>query len=265
MKIAIIGNGAIAQFVQKELATRSHDICALILRPERIDQIPPESRASLTLVSGVEALPDGIDHVIDCAGHAGLAQHGVAILRAGYDLTTLAIGALADQEFASKLGEAAHAGSSRLFLASGAIGGLDCLRAANVGQLSSVRYVGRKPPLGWRGSPAEQKLDLENLRTSAETHFQGSAREAALAYPKNANVAAAIALAGLGFEDTEVELIADPTISTNIHEIAASGQFGDLNVRISGAALPDNPRSSALAAMSVVSTIEQQCAVFVGC
>ncbi|MEY8838441.1 aspartate dehydrogenase, partial [Cribrihabitans sp. XS_ASV171] len=112
---------------------------------------------------------------------------------------------------------------------------------------------------GWKGSPAEERLDLDRLDTAA-THFEGTARDAALAYPKNANVAAAVALAGAGFEATRVRLVADPGVSANIHEIHAAGSFGQFHFRIEGHALPDNPRSSALAAMSVVAAVARQTA-----
>lgn len=265
MKIAIIGNGAIAQFVQAELLKRGHETCAILRRPGSARSEQHAFAQPPMLISAVDELPKQTDHVIDCAGHSGLKEHGENVLRAGYDLTTLSIGALADQNFSLALERAARAGGSRLLLASGAIGALDCLRAAKVGRLSSVRYVGRKPPLGWKGSPAEQKLDLASVRAEPETHFLGSAREAATSYPKNANVAAAVALAGLGFDDTKVELVADPTVSHNIHEIVAHGDFGELLFRISGEALPDNPRSSALAAMSVISVVEQLESQIIGC
>lgn len=148
---------------------------------------------------------------------------------------------------------------ARLHLASGAIGALDCLRAAKVGGLDSVTYTGRKPPAGWKGSPAEDQIDLDHLDEAA-VHFQGSARKAARDYSKNANVAAAVALAGLGFDETEVRLVADPAISTNIHEVTATGGFGAFTFRIEGRALPDNPRTSALAAMSVIAAIERETA-----
>ena len=144
-----------------------------------------------------------------------------------------------------------------MHLASGAIGALDCLSAARIGSLSSVTYTGRKPPEGWMGSPAEHQLDLEALTQGSHTHFEGTAREAALTYPKNANVAAAVALAGLGFDDTQVCLIADASARHNIHEVTARGDFGELRFQISGNSLPDNPRSSALAAMSVVAKLDQ--------
>ena len=171
-------------------------------------------------------------------------------------MITVSLVALADKRVAERLEEAAKSGGATLHLASGAIGALDCLKAAAVGELTSVTYVGRKPPKGWVGSPAADKMALDKLQT-AQTHFDGSARVAALEYPKNANVAAAVALAGLGLDATKVRLIADPAITQNIHEIEASGAFGQFRFQISGNSLPDNPRSSALAAMSVLAKLDQ--------
>ncbi|WP_050603754.1 aspartate dehydrogenase [Ruegeria sp. 6PALISEP08] len=252
MKIAVIGTGAIAQYVQRALPEHGHELAAILVRPHRVASKIPLS------VGSIDDLPAGIDMVLDCAGHEALAGLGPYILANGMDIISVSVGALADQKIADRLESAARQGGGRLHLASGAIGGLDCLSAAAVGPLKSVTYVGRKPPAGWKGSLAEHSLELDKI-SDAETHFQGSAREAALAYPKNANVAAAVALAGVGFDDTQVRLIADPTIYKNIHEVEAEGDFGTFQFRISGTALPDNPRSSALAAMSVLSKLDQLC------
>lgn len=202
------------------------------------------------------------DVFVDCAGHQGLKDHGSSILRSGTDLVTLSIGALADPLLEAELKGAAEAGGSQLHLASGAMAGLDALSSASMGRLDAVNYIGRKPPEGWYGSPAEDTLDLANLKTPSE-HFSGNAREAALRYPKNANVAAAIALAGLGFEQTSVTLIADPTITENRHELSVRGEFGSFEISIAGRSLAHNPRTSALAAMSVVKKIADRSRPFV--
>ncbi|WP_164660706.1 aspartate dehydrogenase [Tropicibacter sp. Alg240-R139] len=253
MKIALIGNGAISQFVQAGLKASNVALKALILRPSRLGAF--DFPGDVVVAASVDDLAGDITHVVDCAGHAGLRAHGSAALASGRDVITVSIGALADDVLMSELESAARVGNSRLHLASGAVGGLDALRAARAGDLGIVRYVGRKPPNGWKGSRAEEVLDLSRPLSHPQIHFMGNARDAALAYPKNANVAAAVALAGVGFDRTEVELVADPGTETNVHEIHAQGDFGSFTFTISGKTLPDNPSSSALAAMSVVASI----------
>ena len=250
-RIGLIGEGAIGAYVARELAARGLEAWPRIVRSGG------ERNGEGLRVTCVDELPNDTTLMIDCAGHAALAEHGPAILERGIDLLTVSLGALADTALHKRLEQAARAGGARLHLASGAIGALDCLQAARVGGLDRVRYIGRKPPRGWMGSPAENMLDLDRLAQAA-THFAGTARQAATDYPKNANVAAAVALAGIGFQHTQVELIADPAITANVHEIEASGAFGRFTFHIEGSALPDNPKSSALAAMSVVAALERQ-------
>ena len=250
MRIALIGTGAIATFVTNALTAAEHTIVAHLVRPEK-------ERRELNHYVSVAALPKDLDVVIECAGHEALRAYGPDVLLRGTDLVIVSIGALADTYVAGSLAAAAHFGHTKVHLASGAIGALDCLRAAGVGGLHSVIYTGRKPPMSWKGSIAESIVDLDSLTSGAITHFDGSAHDAALRYPKNANVAAAVAIAGLGFEETKVRLIADANATENIHEITAKGDFGHLQFRISGSALPGNPRSSALAAMSIVAKIQQ--------
>lgn len=256
MKIGIIGQGAIGRYVAANLAERGLGPEVVLTRSGRVKEA---EAGGIPHVGTVDELPGDISLMVDCAGHAALAEHGCAILERGITLITVSLGALSDRELEKNLESAARAGGSQLLLASGAIGALDSLRAAKVGGLDEVTYIGRKPPQGWHGSPAEDQLDLDTLE-SAETHFEGTARNAAMSYPKNANVAAAVALAGSGFDDTRVKLVADPTITVNIHEIHASGAFGRFSFRIEGKALPGNPRSSALAAMSAIAAIEREIA-----
>ena len=254
MKIGIIGEGAIGRYVAEILGERGLGPHVILVRSHHENSAVA---GCVQHVTSVADLPDGISLMVDCAGHAALAQHGPAILERSIDLITVSLGALANPDLGESLSRAAYRGNAQLHLASGAIGALDSLRAAKVGGLDEVTYIGRKPPLGWKGSPAENMLDL-NAMESAKTHFEGTARIAATTYPKNANVAAAVALSGLGFDATRVKLVADPSITSNIHEIHASGAFGSFSFQIEGRALPDNPRSSALAAMSAIAAIERE-------
>ncbi len=255
IKIAIIGSGAIAEAVARYLAPNdSVTIAAAIIEPGMESRAREVFGSQVELATSIDALTSAIDLAADCAGHPALRQHGEAVLAQGINLVTVSSGALADSALYESLAVAARAGGAQLRVVSGAIGALDVLASGRGGELARVPSRGRKPPKGWKGSPAEDKLDLDSL-TEATVHFRGSAREAALQYPKNANVAASVALAGLGFDRTTAELIADPGVSRNIHEVVAEGDFGRFEFRVEGNSLPDNPRSSAITAMSVVREI----------
>lgn len=222
MTVALIGRGAIGSWIA-----------------ERLDPKP-------VIVGRGDRLPQ-VDVVVEVAGHGALADYGVAALRQGSDLVIASIGALADEQLWDRLQSAAT--RSRILLPAGAVAGIDALSAARRGGLDQVRYSSRKPPASLS----------ESLPTDRETIvFQGNAREAALRFPKNANVAATIALAGLGFEATEVRIVADPTITQNIHTLEASGAFGSFSMSIAGRPLPGNPKSSSLTAMSVLRCIENR-------
>lgn len=253
--IAIIGYGAIAEAVAGYLADHDNvEVSAAIVKPGADSRARDVFGDDVEVANNIDDVSTRIDLAVDCAGHAALRQHGEAILSKGTDLISVSSGALADAGLHDRLAAAARRGGSQLRIVSGAIGSLDALSAGSVGALTQVTYRGRKPPKGWFGSPAEAKLDLDSL-SEATVHFSGNARDAALEYPKNANVAASVALAGIGFDDTKVELIADPGLTRNVHEVLAEGDFGRYEFRIDGKSLPGNPRSSALTAMSVVREI----------
>lgn len=250
--VGMIGYGAVGGYVAARIGAESGlRLSTLIVRRGREKSFKTTLGSSVDVLTTLDDVTNAPDVMIDCAGHDGLRQHGASTLALGIDLITVSVGALADQELLKVLTDTATQSNSKLHLASGAIGALDALSAASVGGLDRVVYRGRKPPSGWVGSAAEDVLDLSAL-TQATVHFNGTARKAALAYPKNANVAASVALAGLGFDQTQVKLIADPCVTENIHEIDAEGAFGSFRFQIKGNALPDNPKSSALTAMSVV-------------
>ena len=264
--VGLIGCGGMAQDVVAALRGAGTGngvrIVGALARPGRGD----EARLKLCAVDIVEALDDliacGPAIVAEVAGQAAVAEHGDRVLRAGIDCLVISVGALADPALLGRLKAAANEGNSRILLPAGAIGGIDAIAAMRVAGLTSVRYRSRKPPMAWRGTPAERSVDLDTL-TRRTVFYKGTAGEAALRYPQNANVAAAVALAGLGFDATEVELVADPDAPGNIHEIEAEGAAGRFAIQLQGKPSRTNPKTSALAALSVARALLNERATIV--
>jgi len=147
---------------------------------------------------------------------------------------------------------------SRIYLPSGALAGLDAVKAAAGDEIYSITLTTRKPPKGLIGAPylSQAGIDLDNIQTPT-TIFEGSAQEAVKAFPKNINVAAALSLAGIGPQRTNVRIIADPGAKTNSHEIEAVGKFGRLICRTENLPFPQNPKTSYLAALSALATLKK--------
>ena len=247
--IVSIGFGAMARSLAASLETGGSGLrLGGFLLPEGRRAEAPEGLRRWTGVEDLIAARPAL--VVECATHEAVRDTVPALLEAGIDVVIVSIGALGRPETVTALERAAQAGGARAIAVSGAIGGLDVLRSARLAGLDRVTYVGRKPPAAWKGTPAEAILDLPNL-TEAATFYDGNAADAARDYPKNTNVTAAVALAGVGFQQTRVRLIADPAAPGNTHELEASGAFGDFRIVLNNKPLPANPRTSWLAALSV--------------
>jgi aspartate dehydrogenase len=261
VNVALIGYGGVGRHVVASLRPdEAARVSAVVVRAGRAQALRPTVPESIAVVESIAALPaPAPDFVVECAGHKGLAQHGAEVLERGIDLLVISIGALADPALHDRLKAAAEKGGAKLLLAAGDGAGVDGIAAARQGGLDYVRYTSRKPPSAWRGTPAEEKLDLAGLKAAA-THYEGPADTAARLYPQNANVAATVALAGLGFARTQVTLIADPAAPGNVHRIEAGGAFGTLAVEIVGKPLEANPKTSALTALSVLRAIRNRAA-----
>ena len=182
-------------------------------------------------------------------------------MTSGADLVLTSIGALVADDLRrvrldSGLEQAARTSGQRLVLASAGIGSLDILAAGMVGGLDRVQMTVRKDPSAWFGTEAAEICDLEHLAEPVVI-YRGPVRAGAARYPQNVNISAAVALAGLGLDRTELTIIADPTITSHIIEIEAQGAFG--RYRFEEEALPtaDNPKTGKLVAMAVIKTIRQ--------
>ncbi|MGK8207791.1 aspartate dehydrogenase [Burkholderia cenocepacia] len=254
-RIAVIGMGAMGRRVVTSLRAGTHGDLPVAGFDPHGDAALLKRDLNVELFSTVdELLAWKPTVVVECAGHQAV-EHVVAhCLERGVDAIVASVGALSSESLRAKLHDAQLSGQSELTVVSGAIGGLDALSAARGSGIQSVRYIGRKPPRAWVGSPAEAQFELAAI-TEPTVIFEGSAAESARLYPKNANVTAAVALAGIGFENTVVTMMADPGVDKNVHEVEATGPFGRLVIRLENNPLPDNPRTSWLAALSIEDAI----------
>ena len=254
MRLGIIGCGAIGREVVA--AWRRRDLgegvalAAVLVRRAR----PGDD---LHMTSDVERFLDrGLDVVLECAGHQAVRDHGARCLARGADLVLTSIGALVDDGLRGRLEQAAAEGGRRLILASAGIGALDILSAAAVGGLERVVMTVRKDPSAWYGTAAEGLCDLAGLAAPLVV-YDGPVREGAKRYPQNVNIAAAVALAGIGLDRTHLTIIADPTIRTHVVEIEAAGAFGSFRFVEDVEPTADNPKTGKLVAMAVIKTIRQ--------
>lgn len=256
-RVTLIGFGAIGRTLLQRVAGQSGLCITHIVVPEANSA---EARAHAGDVTVVSEVPHDTDLVIECAGHQALIDHVLPALARGIECAVLSIGALSESGLPEKLASAAARGRTQVHLLSGAIGGVDAIAAARIAGLESVTYTGRKPPNGWRGTPAEQVVDLDTIQEPTVI-LLNTAREAARLYPKNANVAATVSLAGLGLDHTLVRLIADPTVTENIHHIDVRGSFGEMQITMRGKPLPDNPKTSALTVLSALRFLHNRTSV----
>jgi aspartate dehydrogenase len=250
--VTIVGFGAIGRaLVSRAAALPAVSISHVVVKSARVAHTQAALVAMKSAARACEHVPDDTGLLLECAGHGALAAHVMPALERGIECAVLSVGALAEPGLPEALENAARRGATRLTLLPGAIGAIDALAAARLGGLDAVLYTGRKPPAGWKGTPAEQALDLETLAAPA-TFFEGSARDAARLYPKNANVAATLSLAGTGLDATRVRLIADPGVTDNIHEVEARGAFGEMKLVMRGKPLAENPKTSSLTVLAAL-------------
>lgn len=146
----------------------------------------------------------------------------------------------------------------RLRLPSGAMSGIDAVKAAACGKVAHVTLTTRKPPAGFFGNAylKKNKISLVGLAEPLLL-FDGPAAVAVRNFPVNVNVAATLSLAGVGPQKTRVRIFADPSLSRNLHEVAVEGDFGRIISRTENAPVAGNPKTSALAILSILAVLRQ--------
>lgn len=240
IRIGLLGCGNIGHIIAK-----NRENCQIVALYDQVFSRAQE----LAGISGGTACSDfdsfvgaEFDYVVEAASVQAARQYGEAALANGKHLILLSVGALADPVFLSNLVETARENGRRVYVPSGAVTGLDNLK---VGQISPFRRL----LLRTTKSPASLGIQA----TARQLVFQGKAHECIKEFPRNVNVSIALSLAA--GRDADVELYADPSVSRNVHEIEAEGEFGEIYIRVSNVPSPDNPATSYLAALSILTLL----------
>ncbi len=246
MKIGIIGCGAIGSDVAKA-ADEMEEIEEIYLYDvveEKAKKLAKElEKAKFEKVENFLPL---VDIVFEAASQQAVYEHAEKVIEAKKDLIIMSIGALFDDSFREKLIEKAKKNRCKIYLPSGAVAGLDGIKAASIGGLDEVTLVTTKSPEAF-GKHFEKRTIL----------FDGNAREAVKLFPRNINVAACLSLAGIGFDKTKVKVVADPVIKFNSHKILAHGKFGRLRAEVENLPNPKNPSTSYLASLSAIAVLKK--------
>lgn len=265
MNVGLLGCGAIgsslAQAILSGHAGNTQLVAICDVYKESVDALYSHlNNSSLFATTDPSALlrHDAIDLVVEAASQETVRLLAESVLTAGKHLLIMSVGALRDDALTTRIEELARQNDLKVYLPSGAICGLDGVKAASIKKISHIEITSTKHPKGLEGAPylKEHSISLSGL-SKPTTIFQGTAKEAAQGFPKNVNVAVALSLAGSGVTTTKVTIVADPNATRTQHEIKVQGDFGELYTKVRNFVHPNNPKTSYLAALAAIRTLRK--------
>ena len=240
MKVGIIGCGAIANIITTSIVPEENGIDIAYFFDKDIERA--ENLASLAggvAVLDFDDMLNNVDLVLECASPNSVKEYAPTVLKKGLDMIIMSIGAFMDMEFYNDVLKIAKENNAKIHLPSGAVVGLDGIKAVAKFGLKEVNLVTRK-------SPKSLGKDID----SEEILFEGKASEAVKEFPLNINVAATISMACN--RDIDVKIIVDPKVDRNVHEITVKGDFGEFKTTTMNYPCAANPKTSMLAALSAI-------------
>ncbi len=244
MKVGILGCGAIANLILDFALEEELDVilkCFYDRDMKRAKKMASKVDGTATL--SIEDMLNQVDLVVEAASPQAVVETVPQILKNGKDVIVMSVGALMDPELKNQLEKIASRNNSKIYIPSGAIAGIDAVKAASIGKITEVTLVTRKPPESLGISTCKEKI-----------LYEGKASDAVLKFPININVAATLSIA-CG-KEVDVKIFADPTADRNSHEIHVVGDFGELKTTTQNVSCPNNPKTSVLAAYSVIKLLK---------
>jgi len=262
LKVALIGCGSIgsvlARAIDKGRAGKAELAWLYDLNPEKSEALAKKLRSKPRIAKSVAEIyaDKTVGMVIEAASQLAVEQYSTDVLRSGKDLMVMSVGAFADERLLKSVRRAAGLGGHKIYIPSGAVLGIDGVKAAELGEIEEVTLTTRKPPatLAYSTYLKKSGTKLRGLRKSRVV-FDGPARKAVKAFPRSVNVAATLSLAGIGLDKTRVRVIADPKLRHNVHEIRVRWKAGKFVTRTKNLPFPDANRTSYLAALSAIRTL----------
>src|SRR5256885_2317552 len=251
MNVGVVGLGAIGRAVCRALDGGLPGLRlsgATARDREKAERFLKGLRSPAPFLS-LDDLIDASGIVVEASTQAHLSEIAPKTLKAGRDLVVLSCGGLIGRQDWVKLAEANRC---RIFVPSAAIAGLDGVKGACVGAITSVTMETRKPPRGLAGAPwiEAQKIDLDRITTETLI-FEGPATEACRAFPAHETVHAALSLAAVGRQKTRIKVYALPRQTFTSHRITVHGEFGRLTIEIEDVP-SDNPRTGKLSYLPAI-------------
>jgi len=257
IKVGIIGCGTIGTEIAKACQDRLNtkmELAAICDTDQKKTELLNKSLKKKVRILKIDGLLRKVDLVVEAASAYVSGNVLKKCIKINRNCLIMSVGGLLGKE---SLLESARKKGVRVYIPSGALCGIDALKAASVGKIESVTLTTRKPPKGLEGAPylKEAGLNLSDIKTEAVV-FEGSAYEAVRGFPQNINVSAILSLVGLGPEKTLVKIVTSPEYTRNIHEVEITGSFGRIITRTENVPARANPKTSELAILSAIATLE---------
>jgi aspartate dehydrogenase len=264
LKVALIGCGAIgavlAQAIDEGRAGKAELVWLYDFKSEKSEVLAKKLRLKPRIARSLAEIYSDktVGLVIEAASQLAVEQYSLDVIRSGKDIMVMSVGAFADEKLLKAVCNAAEQSGRRIYIPSGAVLGIDGIKAAELGEIKEVMLTTRKPPAALAHSEylEEHGIDLRELK-KPRVVFEGSAREAVKAFPRSVNVAATLSLAGIGLDKTKVRIIADPKLRLNVHEICVRSKAGEFATEARNVSFPDTPKTSYLAALSAIRTLRR--------